>query len=67
MTHPVSEHSLGWHVVDFRDDFVLACDLTFEQACLVQDENYGGLMIIQDNSLSPKMLIEVQEHRAKIT
>jgi len=48
-----------WYVVDFKDDFVLCADLSLEQANTVLDENYGGLMAVQWNQLTPTMRDEV--------
>jgi len=60
------KHLLEWHVVDFKDNFVLACNLTLKQAERVQDENYAGLMIVQDDALTPEMLVEVKKDREEI-
>jgi hypothetical protein len=57
------KHLHEWHVVDFKDDFVLACNLTFQQACRVQNENYAGLTLVQDDGLTPEMLAEVKKDR----
>lgn len=51
-----------WHVVDFKDDFVYAANVpTLEQAEQILDEGYGGLMIVEDDQLTPNMHKEINE------
>jgi hypothetical protein len=54
-----SQFTDDWHVVDFKDDFVLVANVSLETANKVLEEGYGGLMAVQFDVLTPKMRLEV--------
>jgi len=69
MTSPVPfESKKRWHVVDFVDDCVYSVNIpTLKQAEEIADYGHntsypnGGLSIIQDDDLTPKMINEIND------
>lgn len=52
-----------YHVVDWADDCVIAPNIpTLEQAEQILEEGYGGLMIIENDQLTPGMIAQIKEY-----
>ena len=56
------ENNKIYHVVDWADDCVIAPNIpTLEQANQILEQLHGGLMIIEDDLLTPGMIAQIND------